>query len=623
MIAERADRRDVRLGWLALALASVPVFAATVATASPSGYWLDSGEFTAAGIGLGIAHPPGQPLAALLIAAVQRIPLGSLAFRAAIASALAAALAAAALCRALETTMRVAGARSSLVAVPLALAGTWVVAGSVGFWMQAIRPEVYALQAALTLFALERIVHLETRWPSPDLRPLYAAFLAIGLALANHHFLALLLLPALAPTLARIYQRRGARPLGWSFAAAATGALTYVYLPVRAASGAEPNIGDPSSLGRFWWVVSAKVFQKSADPEAMLTEQPVIERVLDVVVRLVEDLHPVTIGLAALGLYALVRAPDTRRLGVLWVLVLVVGAFARAWLGFVRGNPDAAGYLLAVYAAIAVLAAAAVAVITRLTTRAGGFPWLGAPLAFAAAAAALLHFAQGSRATALAQFRATSVYDDTRLALPPRAVVILFDPSTLFLATATDLETRARPDLALIPVPLLDYPGGIEPIVRRDPTLRDLVTSYALRGSFTPATLQSLAARRPVFVELDPHLSRDAWNTTIPSGLLAEVLTDAATRDDRRYAARELLGVHARLRARLGRDHDEPETRRRLLWRHWMDALYFAGHDDRAASLEALVRARTYAPQAPEIQRLHEALRTGRGPIDIEAFMPR
>ncbi|MCC7535928.1 MAG: DUF2723 domain-containing protein [Deltaproteobacteria bacterium] len=618
---ERGAGRVV--GWVALALATVPVFAATVATASPSGYWLDSPEFTAAGIGLGIAHPPGQPLTALLVAAVQRIPLGSLSFRAAVASALAAALAAGALFRALEATLRASGGRHGAVAIPAALAGTWVVAGSAGFWMQAIRPEVYAIQAALSLFALERIVCLETRWPAPDLRPLYAAFLAIGLALANHHFLALLLLPAMAPTLARVYQKRGARPLALAFAAVVTGALTYLYLPIRAASGAEPNIGDPSSPARFWWVVSARVFQKSADPEAMLTQQPVFERMLDVLVRLVEDVHPITLGLAALGLYALVRTSETRRLGILWGAVLVVGALARGWLGFVRGNPDAAGYLLVVYAAIAVLAACAIGVVARLTTRAGGFPWVGTPLALAALAGAAIHLERGSRSTALAQFRATTSYEEaTRLALPPRSVVVLFDPSTVFLAAATELETRVRPDLAIVPVPFLDYPGGIEPVVRRDPTLRDLVTSYALRGTFTPATLQSLAARRPVYVELDPHLSRDAWHTTVPAGLLAEVLTDPATRDDRRFAARELLTMHGRLRTALGRDHDEPETRRRLLWRHWMDALYFAGHGDRAAAFEALVRARIYAPEAPEIERLDAALRITRTPIDIERFMP-
>ena len=71
-----------------------------------------------------VDHPPGQPLASLVIGAVQRIPLGSLSFRAAIASALCAAIAAGALFLALETTVRAVGARTGWVAYPLAIAGT-------------------------------------------------------------------------------------------------------------------------------------------------------------------------------------------------------------------------------------------------------------------------------------------------------------------------------------------------------------------------------------------------------------------------------------------------------------------------------------------------------------------
>ena len=73
--------------------------------------------------------------------------------------------------------------------------------------------------------------------------------------------------------------------------------------------------------------------------------------------QLVESLHFGVLFLSFLGLYLLYRRPSSRRLGVLWSLVLVVFISARSWLGFVRSNPDALGYLMPAIAAM-VLAAA-------------------------------------------------------------------------------------------------------------------------------------------------------------------------------------------------------------------------------------------------------------------------
>src|SRR5947207_14559492 len=64
-----------------------------VAGVAPGMYWLDSSEFAAASFELGVAHPPGHPLALLLGKACALVPLGSVAFRVGLASALAAAVA--------------------------------------------------------------------------------------------------------------------------------------------------------------------------------------------------------------------------------------------------------------------------------------------------------------------------------------------------------------------------------------------------------------------------------------------------------------------------------------------------------------------------------------------------
>lgn len=356
----QSGQRDPNVRLVALGLAAGVPLAAYLATASAHDYWLDGGELTAHAVGLDIAHPPGHPLAGLLGKLVTLVPLGPIPLRVALAQALCAAIAAAFLYNAIDTTVRALGVTRDRLAVPTALGGTWLVATSHAWWFQAVRPEVYALQMLLVAIAIDRVVALEASWPTHDVRPLYTAALALGLGLANHHFVAFLVFPALAPTLARVYRARGARPLAWTALAVAVGLSAYVYLPVRAATDPPINLGDPTDAARFFWVVSARVYAQGSGLDA---PQPLGERFADVLVILVENLHAVVLVLAVAGLYALLRTAGARRIGVVWVLILIVNLAARAWLKSVRNNPDVLGYMMPGIAAIGALATALVAAV--------------------------------------------------------------------------------------------------------------------------------------------------------------------------------------------------------------------------------------------------------------------
>ncbi len=619
-------RRDPTARLVAFALASGVPLACYLATASANGYWLDGGEFIAASVDLGIAHPPGHPLAALCGRLVALVPLGPLSFRIALASAFCTALAAAFLFSAIETTVRSFGIERALVTVPIALGGTWLVAGSYGWWFQAVRPEVYGLQALLTCIVLERVVALEAAWPTSDVRPAYGAALAVGFALANHHLTAFLLLPALAPTLARIHNARGIRSTAIVGMGTLLGLATYIYLPVRAATDPSVNLGSPTSIERVFWVVSAKVFQKDTGFAA----QPMSERFADLAVILVDNLHAVPLMLAAAGLYAVLRMPGTRRIGVVWAVLALVNLAARAWLGPVRANPDVLGYVMPGLAAIGALAASFVAAALSAL---GGAERTRARrtavvISIVVAVMGAAQLRSTARSASLAQFSATDSFDDARRrSLPPRSVVLAYQPQTIFRTWGAEAEEHLRPDVTFVPMPFVAYPGMIDSLLARDRDLRGVLRAYLLDGELRQPELQTLAARRPSYLEMDAHVPTSVYETVVPAGLLYVVLPDGATDTDERLGTRDRKEVIARLYSRLGGERREVETANQLLWMHYMAALHAAVSGDREAAREAVRLGLDVNPLASELRAFERALRGAsadeRGPMDITPFLPQ
>ncbi len=620
LLPKTLHSRTVALVSTALAC-GVP-FTSYLATASAYDYWLDSSEFVAASRTLGIAHPPGHPLNAILGHLLTMIPIGPMSLRVAIASALLAALAGGALFRAIETTLRAAGIQRLRISIPLALAASWFATCSPGYWLQAIRPEVYALHACLAFIAIERVVYLEAQWPTHDMRPLYVACLCIGLALANHHFLAVLLLPVIAPTLARAQRAHGIRTLGISALMGIVGLSTYLYLPLRAGRSPVPNLGVPTDLSRLFWVVSAQTFQKSPGQ----APQPMGERFMDVIVSLVDNLHVIPLLLAILGLYALLRMPGARRLGFVWGSLLITTFVARAWLGFVRANPDALGYLMPAFGAVAALGAAFIATLLIMLGRAATeAPSRTSVIAAAGLAiVALTQVQRNAPLVSLTRFSATDDFDDARRReLPFGAVVLAHGPSTIFRHWGSEVSDRLRPDLTLIPIPLLTYPGMVDEIIARDPDVAPLLRSYLLEGVLRASELQSLASDRPVFVELDLRLTPEVFTTLVPAGGLYEVLADGSSETDEHVGRTSRQRTLSRLYARIGNGRNDHETRSILLWTHFTDALYYASVGDRPGATEALDRALSIDPVDRSLLALRALVADpqGRGRIDVTPFL--
>ncbi len=615
--------------WFAFA-SGVPLVA-YLATASAHGYWLDSGEFVAAAVGLGISHPPGHPLFALATSAFTFVPVGPLSFRVACASATFAALATGFLYRSVAFTLALCGVRNASLVRPLALAAAWMTAGSFAWWFQSVRPEVYALQAALLLFALERVIRFEFQLPRVTGAPLYVAAFSVGLALANHHLLTFLLFPALASSYARLLLHRGTRALAFSGGFVAMGLAAYAYLPIRAKADPWLNLGNPSSLERFFWVVSAEAFQKNQGDGV---PQPLVDRAMSVLVSMVENMHPLALLLAFVGIYTAMRLRSARRVGFAWLMVLAVFTAGRAWLGFVRHNPDALGYLMPGFASIAVFAtvAAGVLVVEFAGPRERRPRAFAVWAAWAIAAGSVVQASHAGKRASLASFTATDAFDDPlRRDVPPRAVVLAHAPQTLFRYWGGEAQEHLRPDVTLVPIPLLSYPGLAQRLAE-EPELKPLIRDYLLSGSLRQPALQSLAYQRPVLVEMDVRVSPSLFETLVPDGLYHLAIADGAMVDDERDGAKTQQGVWALLEQRLGPavrtmssqfvPGFDRETTAQVLWRRYNDALYYAGFGDVEAALRTTRRALELDPRSPQLKGLDAALSnpSQEGPLDVSPF---
>jgi hypothetical protein len=623
-LAVSADHGGVlRSNFMKALFAGVPPLFVYVSTASGYAHWLDGGEFVAVAADFGISHPPGHPLASIVLGAANLAPIGALSFRVALVCALLGAIAAVALFFAFEHTLKVGGMIRDSLRFPLALAATWWVVGTQAWWFQAVRPEVYALQAALLCIAMERLLRVSLSGPDGDVRPLYHAALALGLALANHHYLAVLAVVPALWLLVGIGRSWGWRPFAWSAGFLSAGLVTYLYLPLRALREPFLNLGNPSTAGRFLWVVTAEAFQKSVSPDAVA---PFAERFSHVLLATGEDLHVATLVIALLGAYFMLRVKAPRKYGLFWVTVWAVYALGRAVLGFVRGNPDALAYLMLSYAALAILAVFAIGVLlTALAEAVPNRPRLAPMFGAFLVLMASSQFVRSSEASSLAGFVDTDVFDDSlRRSLPPRSIVLVHNPQTIFRFWGGEAEEQNRPDVTMIPLPLLTYPSLVDRFVRNEPELTPLLRSYVLDGTLSVAELQSLAALRPVYLEMDVRVTRDMMDLVVPEHLYYRVLTADTTETDEARAMHTHAALWGDLYQRIGQPIEE-HTSTQLLWRHYADSLYFAGVGDTNAALRTVAAGLALNPHARELLMMRDALKaaTPGEPIDVTPFTIR
>lgn len=509
-----------------LVLVGAVAFAAYGRAVAPGAYLLDSAEFAAASFQMGVAHPPGEPVALLWGKLFSLLPIGGVAFRVGLSQALAGALAAAlvlALAHRVYAALDVDRALGPTATAFLAAGAAFAFAFAPGAVIVADRPEVYALQTALSLGALlaahEALVRRDGRW-------LLLAATLIGLGLGNHPLIAGLTglgaVTAAFPFLAARVERP--RLVLWSLVAFAVGALALAYLPARAhallsAAAPDPDAmvwGDARSPAGLGWLLAAKTFVAK---QAIVQTQA---RPWDLPFVLMEELEIALAVLAPFGAFWCFRRREARPTAIALLVGWLGSVLAAFTAGLDPSNPDIRGYLGPAIAITAIFSGAALAVGLPLVRAAMLRPALAALMLLGA----LTRFPGGGtypgfRYAATAEVAMAHALDE----LPPRAVLLTANFESAFLLSYQRTVEGLRPDVSWAHLGFMRSPGYADRVGTGAPALSPVIGAQ-LAGRLERAPVALVNERHPVRIEPDENLGDSLRAHLVPEGRLWRLRTE-------------------------------------------------------------------------------------------------
>lgn len=283
-------------------------------TLAPTIYIEDSGELVTAAATLGIAHPSGYPLYALVGKLFTFVPLGTIAWRVNLMSAVFGALTCSLLYLIIQGLTK-----SHFISVISSL----MLGFSEVFWSQSVIAEVYTLNT----FFVALLILLIVKWTRErrDSWLYWFAFLS-GLGLGNHQMLGLLapiFLVYILLTERDIWKR-------WQliirmFVLFFLGLIVYFYLPLRSLQNPVLDWGNPETPRSFWNHISRKAY---ADVSVSGQTYGKLGLALGFFLEIVEQFYLPTLLLALAGAFYVF----TRSRVLAW---LTIGIFLANSLGIV------------------------------------------------------------------------------------------------------------------------------------------------------------------------------------------------------------------------------------------------------------------------------------------------
>ncbi|MFH2055262.1 MAG: DUF2723 domain-containing protein [bacterium] len=479
-------------------------------TAAPKLYWEDSAAFQLAVSELGIPHNPSFPLYLLLAKLISLAPLGGTALMVTATSALFGA-ASALLVYLLAQEVGELVAPGNYWTSTLALLAALLFATVEAVWLQAVRAEVYTLNAFMTLLFFWVVL----RYVQAKLSTYRFAALAgllLGLGLANHPLLmGVVALPLLGVA---FWQRRATmfalRPILLAAAFLALGLSVYFYLPIRAAQMPALNWGDFSSIGGT--IKSLLRLDETLPVATAAVSTPFAARLWSNLNHVIHSVGGFVLLLGAVGSGCLWQR--SRLTAILCIIPGVMSILTTAYAAeFSVYNLDLGGYLIPAFAALMIMIPIAPLELgQRLNNFMKERTWLRltwiAPVCVLLSVGLLTQTSASLRHADKHELSAASDYAGELLrTLPPDALILAGEDNTFLPLLAAQQMEQLRQDVTVLSGGALLRSDYRHKTKLRFPELwypadwndRSFANAFPLR---LQQWLEANAARRPVYLTI-------------------------------------------------------------------------------------------------------------------------
>jgi hypothetical protein len=336
------------------------------------------------------------------------------------------------------------------------------------------------------------------------------------------------------------------------------------------------------------------------------------------------DTGPLYGALALLGLaWSLLRAHLRPVVAPLLLVLAVDLAFPATGTGLLAADPLAPLRLVAL-AVLAVCAASGAQLATGLLERSKlPFARQSSLILVAATYTVVLVAAEeaGTVANRRRQLGVEAWTDESLAALPPRAVLIATEEAVVWRLWASLVVRGDRPDLLVVPLPLLARGNVARTLLAREPALAPVIRDVALTGRVGEYALSTLADARPTYVELDPRWDRRILEHLTPGPGWLRFSPHALGRSDRKESLEQVRSAVNRVLAHTGSEDPTRLERRdvatlRVLSRRVREQLatLLALRDVEAAAL--LVADLRRMDDDPRLEQLAQQLAKNELPAD-------
>lgn len=334
------------------------------------------------------------------------------------------------------------------------------------------------------------------------------------------------------------------------------------------------------------------------------------------------ELGSVVSVLALLGAGAAVVL-RARRAVVVPIVVVALASLAACAVARSTGGNVSSPMLVAILLLHAMAAAALAAVVLFVANTRVPFAEASAAMVVLLELALPAHAADetATRRDARHPLAASSWTDMAFASAPVASVLLVAEPSLYQRIVAARATWSMRPDVLVLPTFAVRSPAGLSALAR-EPKLTALVRDLALGASPEELSFAELASVRPVLATFDPRWDRALARHLVPLGLTSRFELEPRGISDRRAALDAFRPIKERLVQTITGASPDVTLTALTAAALRSRAVAMAACGEREVLSRALDDLRPFAPEDPVANTLVRRIVTTRGAIEVKDLAP-